>query len=423
MSTPVIYGKILALSREYSWRPTPDGLDRQFFTGGDSHLPFSGIGLTWWLTRRGHKLLRDLARLAVDHLPDLALDRDSVEEAIEDVFQQNATSRVLFVSGSFMRCANLFESRAIDEAAFASAVWSLIEQALCDAVADWLIVVPIPRVKSSSYDVGHDGLALVAAGDAAAWRRVAADFKSAELWNSRTGHADPRDVDIMRPIVTNTWLACRARGTKVGANLAARERMRTFIALLVANYCAGSVHFLMKSMDNVPTYGTHFPETRSRTGVGYVQMHIGEIIPPLLEDMEVTADHVEACRRWYARQITAAPDLQKRAFVASQFVHYAVVADDIEKFIHFFIALDALFGVRGNVEKTIAEGIERTFVGDAIWGQRAHRLFTLRNELLHGGSSRIAAWAGYDDYEKHFGSEPSDDVALAALTAIRRYPV
>ncbi len=423
MSVPVIYGKILALSREYSWRPIPDGLDRQFFTGGDPRLPFSGIGLTWWLTRRGYKTLRDLARLAVEHLSHLGLDRDSVEDIIEDVFQKNATNRALFVADSFMHHPNLFESRAIGESAFASAIWSHIDRALADGVADWLVVVPVPRIKSVSHELGHDGLALVAAGDDETWRRVSADFRSAQFWNSRTGHADPRDAEIMRPVTTDTWLTCRAKGTKAGANLVARERMRTFVALLLASYYAGNVHFLTKSMADVPTYGTHFPETGTRTGVGYVQMHVGEIIPPLLDDVVITPDHVDACRAWYARQLIAAPDLQKRAFVATQFVHYAIVAGDLERFIHFFIALDALFGVRGNVENTIADGVERTFAGDPAWKQRAHRLFNLRNELLHGGSSRIQAWDGYDDYERHFASEPDDDVAIAALVAVRNYPV
>ena len=102
-------------------------------------------------------------------------------------------------------------------------------------------------------------------------------------------------------------------------------------------------------------------------------------------------------------------------------VNYGITADDLERFLHFFIALDALFGEMGKVEETIINGIKRTFPGDSKWLERAEMLFDLRSELVHGGSSFIDDWKSLDHYRRHFQSHPLTDVGTAAMTALRNY--
>jgi len=361
--------------------------------------------------------------MIVIELPELGLDQKTAADTIENVLQANATNRDLFASDSFMRYATLFESRSESEAEFADRLWNVIEGRLHDLVTEWVIVVPIPRVHLPSFAIETEGLFAFPPGDDAAWATITGHYSNARRWNSVTGHADPRDVPIMKPIVTSAWLACKVQGTKEGANLVAQSRMRTLIALVFASAFERDVHILQKSAAAVPTWATHFPSDGSKTGVGYVQMEIGEILPPLLRDLEVTAIDVTRMSDWYENVNVSPIEIGKRARTAAHFVHYAIVADELEQFLHFFIALDAMFGVRGNVENMIIAGVNRVFNGDNTWHQKARKLFDLRSELLHGGASSIQAWSGYDAYDRHFKSNPVADVAEMAFRALRQFPV
>jgi hypothetical protein len=97
------------------------------------------------------------------------------------------------------------------------------------------------------------------------------------------------------------------------------------------------------------------------------------------------------------------------------------VSSGIQEFFNFFITLDALFGVQGSFEESILGGVRRVFKDDAAWLSRGRKLIQLRNELVHGGSSSIATWPAYDDYVRHFRSEPLADVAIIATTSLREF--
>jgi hypothetical protein len=417
-----IHGKLLALMKEYYWREQPDALVRKFISGSDGALSFSGMGLTWWLTARGVTRLDELSRMIVSPRPQLYLDMETVKTSVEDVLQENATNPELFVGLSFMRCRTLFDSVAGAEDAFADRLWRLVETRLLDEITEWIVVVPLPRVRCPSASFSSEGLYLIQVGDDNAWREVTAGFESARRWNSRTGHADPRDESIMKPIATESWLACRVRGTESVAKGAAIEKMSTLIAVLFAFHFSGSMHVFRTAGWAAPKHGTFFPADESRTGKSYVQMHMGEVVPPLFNDIDVAPVTIERVRDWFQRLSVVAEPTKNRAVAASHFVHHAFGAEELERFIHFFIALDAMFGERGNVENTIATGVDEVFGGVGEWRARSHKLFDLRSELLHGGSSSIVAWKGYDDYSRHFKSDPTNDVGIMALTALRVYP-
>ncbi|MEL7657257.1 MAG: hypothetical protein AAGU75_15280, partial [Bacillota bacterium] len=112
----------------------------------------------------------------------------------------------------------------------------------------------------------------------------------------------------------------------------------------------------------------------------------------------------------------------QKCVVASHYINYGINADeDLDRFIHLFIALDALFGKRGEVERGIKFGLKETFDGDSNWIKRASKLFDLRNELLHGGSSSISDWNELETYEKTFQTNPLDDVLEASLRAFANF--
>ena len=407
--TEAIHGKILALAKEIHFREVPDSFIRQFFTG-DSRGPWSpsptgGIGLSWWLTRRGFRVRDELADMFIATVPDLDLNEAEVPRLIESVLQKNAANRQLFRSDAYMNGGTLFGSLAISESEFAAAILSILRETATASVTDWLFVIPLPRLRSRSVGIGFDGISIIAAGDDAAWRQVSSDFMSGHSWNSRTGHADPRDQRMMTPIETDTWLTCRQRGTANRARELAGTQVRTFIAVLFAYLHQQKTNVLIRSMASVVNRASQFSATASR--LGYIVTSLGDMLPPVGDDIEISDGVVEGIIRWYERRDSADVESRRRAIIASHFVHYAIIADNLEQFVHFFVALDAMFGIRGNVENSVAKSTGIVFGGDRTWEQRARKLFECRSELLHGGASAINDWPGYRSYVKHFRSKPT----------------
>ena len=263
--------------------------------------------------------------------------------------------------------------------------------------------------------IAREQIFTIAAGDDHAWRAATVGFKSASLWDSRTGHADPRDARIMNPIVTETWLACWSRGDQRRSAQIAREKMMTFVAVTIATHFDGGAQLLTHSAANPVRTSTQFPADGTHTGVGYMISSLGTIVPPLGDDLTMTDEGFAETVRWYDARAAADAELSKRASVASHFIHHGLIRRDLERFIHFFVALDALFGVRGDVERAIIAGVDRVFGGDPNWKGRARQLFNLRSEILHGGASSIETWPGFSNYDRHFKTDPIFDVAKMAL--------
>jgi hypothetical protein len=139
-------------------------------------------------------------------------------------------------------------------------------------------------------------------------------------------------------------------------------------------------------------------------------------------ELPISDDLVHDLSAWYEAREKADEELRRRANVASHFVHYAINADrDVERYIHFFVALDALFGGPGRVASGILDGVLRLRAGDPLWTKRATGLYKLRNDLVHGGASTIETWGGIAEYERQFGSRPLDDVATIAMAALARF--
>jgi Apea-like HEPN len=211
-------------------------------------------------------------------------------------------------------------------------------------------------------------------------------------------------------------------GTASGARSISADNMRTFIALLFSCLDSEIPGLLIKSGADAASYSIQFPDDAKKADCGCIQSGIGSLMPPLLNGpFDVSSQILSEIKEWYQFRSNASELASQRATTAAHFIHYAVIYNKLESFMHFFIALDALFGERFKVEKNIKEGIRKTFPGQIEWEQRADKLFDLRNELVHGGISSIERWDGLDHYRRHFKSDPIKDIQTAAMTALRVY--
>ncbi len=418
-----IHGHVLKLVREHLLRdPGDDSAYEHSFFAGRKNRPFFGIGLTWWITERGRHTLHDLAAMATEIDPSLKGHARNIEQAIENVFKEELEDRQLFNLGRLHLAATLFDLVRPAPADFAAEMWRRIHAALRGSILSWIVVLPLPRVTSDSASLGFDGLTLLRSTDVELWSTIASRYSDAPRWNPSTGQRRDveRDARFFGNAVPPTWLLAEVNGNIESAKENAYRAARTFVALLFA-HLRTTPGLLVKTAARIAGGTTQFPSDSRRAGCGQSMTLGGAILPSLAIDIAISPQIIGELQRWYASRLRSAPEQQKRATTASQFIHYAIMSDGLVRFIHFFVALDALFGVRGDVEQTITAGIRHAFNHEPQWHHRARKLMRLRNELLHGGSSTIEDWPELGFYSRHFRSDPLSDVGVAAMTALVRF--
>jgi hypothetical protein len=165
-----------------------------------------------------------------------------------------------------------------------------------------------------------------------------------------------------------------------------------------------------------------FPARDSSEPFTHYMADIRPIFPPWATDVELSTSDIADIRAWYTDMYALPVEAQKRCAAAANFLNYGIVSGELERFIHFFISLDALFGVRHNVEKTITRALLDLYQAEPFWEYRASRLFELRSVLVHGGCTSIEEWEGFELYRRHTNSEPNNDVTNAAMKAVRLSP-
>lgn len=428
-----VIGKLLNLTKQIYLREPDDGsgLAERFMAGKRSAHPLlnSSFGMEWWITRRVFECCEEIADMSISFDPQLeGGDKESFSRIIRETLQENVINTKLFTfENLFLGKANtLFEARAIENPKeFASSLWSEIYSNLVDSLIKWLTMYPLHLVKADSCILGFDGLTLLRANDQQQWKQISEKYYDSQYWTPSTGTwINGRSDHTMKDfLLSPTWLVCEALGTASSTRSLSGDNMRTFIAILFSYLDDKIPNLLTKSGAEVTSYSIQFPDDASKARCGSISAGIGSLFPPLLVDglLDVSADILFRIQSWYDLRSNSSDSIAQRATTAAHFVHYGIIYDGLERFIHFFIALDALFGERYKVEKNIKEGIRKTFTSQPDWENRADKLFELRNELVHGGISSIKRWDGLEHYRRCFKSHPVKDIQTAAMTALRVY--
>jgi hypothetical protein len=427
-----VQGKLIALVKEiYLNKPSGDknALKTSFFEGKKSIL-LGTWALEWWITKRGMELRRELAEMIVSYdcrfSPD---DEDSVYRVINSTLQQNALNSEIFNSNKVLfpfQAETLFEARAMENVKdFFACLWSLICTELENSVNHWLVVYPLHKVSSSSFDLGFDEIQVLNSDDYEKWQKLTQRYSGLNSLDLAQGSINGSQGFSPRLGKISCWIICCVSGTEVGTRKEAERRLRTFLALLFSYLEDKQIQnsltsLLSKSRASPWQDSIQFSEPPASRSI--IRSSIGILLPPLLCDANVLPEDISNVRNVYIQKNKCSDLVVRRMTTASHFLHYAIVHDDLERFLHFFFALDAMFGERGKVEQKIVEGIEKVFLGDETWKQRTEWLFELRSELVHGGVSQIRDWKKFDKYKSHFKSNPLDDVKIAAMTALKSYP-
>lgn len=413
-----ILGKVIALTKNINLKEhTP--LECSFMSGKTPSRPYGVGGITLWCTPSVGPLIKAISYMAIDY--DATLEFGNIEgfdavikEALKDnVFNDNLFDNVKIWE---RKADTLFAARRVEDVKeFAKRVWEVIYKAMVQEPRDWLVVYPLYRMSIRSGTIGFDGLSILEPKDRDIWEQIASKYAAAKEWSPETGASSVATDRLFGNGPPETWLLCEISGTEGGAVLTAGDHMKTFVTVLLSVLYGTDPRVLHRSMAGPFSYSVQFCEQKR------VDRPIGTILHPLLSRVEVPDQAIREVTEWYKSRASGGDEKGRRASVASLFLHNSMMANGTQKFIQLFIALDALFGVRGRVEATITDGVEKAFPGDNQWGERAQQLFELRSELVHGGCSRIDAWKGLEHYRGHFKTEPLRDVTVCAMACIRQY--
>ncbi|MFW6278799.1 MAG: hypothetical protein ACOC2G_01285, partial [Bacillota bacterium] len=192
-----------------------------------------------------------------------------------------------------------------------------------------------------------------------------------------------------------------------------------FIGVLFAHFFKQKPSIFHHSAKKEMSYSM---QVSSEVNSDYTYSPIGVLLHSLLIDLKIDNKIIANIKTWYKKQSLSS--ISNRASKGAQFIQYGLTRNtELDKYIYYFISLDALFGERGNVEESIIKGISKTYSknGNKIDIDKVKKLYKLRSELVHGGSSYIDDWKDIINYKNHFNSEPLHDVQTIAMKTLVQY--
>jgi hypothetical protein len=427
-----ILGKVVALTKAiYFKEPSEPATGHQFRPGdGITKGIFrtSGLYLEWWVTSTAKRFIEDIVRMAAEANQKLRFgSRKSLSKTIGETLKDNAFNRNLFRPDEMIfggRVNTLFEARAIENVQdFTELLWERINNDLSASISQWLVITPLKRLTCNSFELGYDGISLISSTDAPRWAELATQYLLDSDWNPAIGgSAGGASLNYFIGGSNLTWLACEVYGTNESARESAARKMRTFISVMFSSLYQRDKSILIYTDARPNSDSIQFPSQSSSESFTHYMAYIGTLFPSWGNDIELSSSEIADIRGWYTDLQVLPMEIQKRCTAAAHFLNYGLVSGELERFIHFFISLDALFGVRNNVEKTITRALLDLYQTEPVWEYRASRLFDLRSTLVHGGCTSIEEWNGFESYRQHTNSEPSRDVTNAAIKALRLSP-
>lgn len=419
-----ISGQLIALTKEIKLTKPNNGecYMSQFIAGNQSPFAFSGgIEVTWWHTQKAVDLAKAIASISISKYESLKQgDTEEIAKSIKNTFMRICLDEDLFVGDDIFlrRKENLFEARAIsDIPIFSEVLWGKIYLNMKATISHWCFIYPIPRILSESFELEYDDLSVVKPDDTVAWKLLAEEYPSVIEFINYDSTFKDHQVSTFRKFDHGAYLVCKCEGTSNGAKLNASLIFKRFLSVLFSVFHKEERYCLLKSGGQKYKVSAQFSHKESENITGHIVSHIGEILPNYIKDYTINIEVISQLEKWYKSYSNLNSENKNRLEKSAHFINHGMNSEGIESFINYFIALDALFGRRGDVERLILEGVMESTM-DNVWEHKAKWLFELRSELVHGGSRYVAEWEKYEQYQKHFKTKPENDVEKLAFICL-----
>lgn len=390
----------------------------QFFVGyGENDDPLgSRIGISWWRSTGYARIERALALAIRQDLPALSgVSLADLGRGISATLRDNALNRSV-VNAMFTRLAPITLHSVYSEnqsGRVIDVLWERFVRYISAELDAWLFVYPLERVTAETGSFSCGDFCILSAVDQPTFLKYCEKFPRLQSLDVTTGALRP-DV-ILTKATTFSWLLIEGYGTGDSVLEWGKQRASFFIgALFSAIRVQSDYPALTASAAESNGFATAI--SAGQSNYSFKGADRGPILHSVIGTVEISRRALDATARWMNEYSAAIRDSRKRSETAARWINQAALHRDHVRFLFFFFALDALFGRRGEVEKSIVRGVELHMLGN--WPQRCQWLFELRSELVHGGSASLGEWPRYEKYCSHFQSEPEHDVEEIAATCL-----
>lgn len=422
-----VQAQVARLMRSIRLRSSDEDIrpSAQFIAGRGKPFSFSGgVGLTWWYSPDTFNAIDAVTALIIETEQEFKdCDLESVNSIVTSTLQKVCLDSPLFNCDDvvFGIKPNLFECRgAVTVVEFTMIILEEIKHNLRGVIGKRCTIYPLTRFKGPSFSLPKEGLHLISCSDDIAWKSFSTEGYDFDGWTPKLPVTVSDNFGFNPNVEFNYILLAEEYGTQKGSKFSSCLKFRMFITVLFAYASEFSKHGYHKSMAQPLTNCLQFPH-ESTPDHSIALSGCGALSPFYASDIEISDELARKIAEWYESLTRCSIAYKQRIKKSANFFNRAMNSDDIESYINYFVALDALFGQRGSVEASIIAGVG--YLGlDEKSQEKTSWLFDLRNELVHGGSRYISEWPKHQRYIKHFGSKPLNDLKDLAQKAILKAP-
>lgn len=421
-----IIGKAIQLTKNI-WLIEPAherGFLSQFSPGKSQNFVFSaGVFICWWHTKSGVKITEELASMLICYDKTLAsMDHKSAIKIINSTLNEICIDDRLFNSNQvcFRGNKTLFECRAKKNTEmFGELIVNEMFSRLKQNIEKWCTSYIAPRISGNTFNIAIIGITAIAKPDKESWKNTVEAHYKTDYWQSEFGvFPQGKNIDFSRLKYSYIFISENI-GTQDGCKFSAQINLRKLFAVIYA-LASSSTHHCFQNCAAAPnTYTIQFPDINSTSSITISE--IGQLAPYNIENIPLSDNDIKDIQNWFEQTDNLPQEQSNRIDKCAHFINRAMNSEDLESYINFFIALDALFGKRGSVEASIIRGIEKIPKTNR-WQEKISWLFELRSELVHGGCKSIVEWPRYHNYYQHFDSTPSADIEKMAFCALLSSP-
>ncbi len=420
-----IAGQIVALTKSIFLKcpDNEEGYESQFLTGKNGFKPFAGgVGISWWCTKPTFKLIERISFMIVKEFDEFtACDPESIQDIITSTLQENCLEAQFFNGDDvfFKRKDTLFLCKPPENVdIWSSLLLQKILKSIREQISRWCTCYVAPRIGGESFSVSLESIHAINKADKKAWDSIVKGKYETNNFDPVTGTFNDGKLIPFGNCNYSYIFVCEENGTSDGSKFDASLKLKKFFSVIFCILSRSCQRPLTKSAAEPYSYCIQFPD---REPLPLSISSIGNLLPYYINDRVLSSGDISRIKLWYEAEALLDEDGKNRMENCAHFINHAMNSDDIESYINYFIALDALFGDRGNVERSIEEGINSLRLNEKR-KERISWLFDLRNELVHGGSRHIKEWPKYYRYYRHFESDPLVDIEKFAMESLCQFP-
>ena len=419
-----LIGQVIALTKNILLNEPEDKKLRVelFYAGRTDPFDSSGFGIEWWYTRIAYKLVESISFMIVNEYPLFSdCDHKSIQTTVRSTLHEVCVDKNIFNSDDvcFGRKRTLFECRSVSDIEyFGQYILEKIISNIKSSIIDWCVLYTAPRISGDTFFIESEKIHIIHKSDINYWRHLSDIGYLTDEINPETGDSRNGRKTRLSGLSYNYLFVVETKGTVVGSRFSSSLKLRKLFSVIYA--ISTNTKLLKVTADPYP-YSMQIPRKDSGSNE-IISSEIGKLLPYYLETRLLRTDDINKIKGWYELEVKLPKEQRDRINKCAHFINKGMNSKDIESYIQYFVALDALYGQRGSVEKSIVNGVSK-LPQNNDWNKKITWLFDLRNELVHGGSRFIEEWPDYMKYYKHFNTEPASDIEQLAFLALSSIPL